>query len=881
MSRFFHRHQKSIIWIVVLSFFVGSVILVGLNQAGIFDSRPDTTEDELPDYAARVNGDEIDITELNAVANQIFNQYQSIYQQIGQDASVLLEGARGKYFLLQLRADAAEEVIRQALYRQEAQTRGIRLPSSDVEAALEQQYRNFLQSNGVTEAQLIDYLRQQGSSLDTFKDSVRTQIEVQMLEAAVDDAVAGLIVPTEDELLSYYETHIVDYDVEERVRASHILVEDLETAQEVERLLDEGADFAELASIYSIDTSNKENGGDLDWFTRGMMVPEFEEVAFELRVGEISQPVQTEFGYHIIKVTDREAAHTPTLDEVYDDVYADYTEEEAGKRVEEWYNGRRAASQIEINLPLVSAYILKEQDIDLGLGEFERILAEGESSDEYLPYYIGRIYEEKAQRAASERTELEEIEAPTEDELARIEELKTQEDADEEAALASYLVALEEIDVDETFLNRILGLNPDSSDATYLLGKLYVDRGEYVQAEERFAAVIAKDETYVDAYIASGDLAVRTGNYPLARARYEKALELRENSSSVMLKLVNVHLELGAIDEARALIDSVRAIDPENVNAAIAEGDVARVQLAEAAAERDELAAKETLTDEETARLSELNDQIEALYEVAADRYEEGIQRAGSLELRTKLGQVHLLAGRLDEAEDEFEDVIIRSPYTADAYEGLGQVLIARGEIEDGLENLRTGLARSFDTAQKERIAKLIVELDPSDIDLRMDLAQIYASQYKWRAAITEYAAVLDARPGDLDATLGIAEAYRWRGEHATAIQYIERAKETADEATTRIRLNEAIVEVAEDEAGAGRPLGPTGLNALIELAELRLSINDADAAIADLERVQADDPEYRADDVAELLRAAEPEPETEEPADDAETPDEEPSATP
>ncbi len=90
-----------------------------------------------------------------------------------------------------------------------------------------------------------------------------------------------------------------------KVRASHILVPNLQAAQKVLHELKNGKDFGELAKEFSTCPS-RENDGDLGFFGKGQMVKEFEEAAFSMKVGELSEPVKTEFGYHIIKVTDKE-----------------------------------------------------------------------------------------------------------------------------------------------------------------------------------------------------------------------------------------------------------------------------------------------------------------------------------------------------------------------------------------------------------------------------------------------------------------------------------------------------------------------------------------------------------------------------------------------
>lgn len=136
---------------------------------------------------------------------------------------------------------------------------------------------------------------------DLFNDNYNEFLKNIKLEGISEDTIRNVIKMS---VLRQEIIDIVSADVSqeaEHVWIRHILVEDGDTANEIIQKLADGEDFADLAAEYSIDTSNKDNGGDLDWFTRGQMVPAFEDAAFALEVGEISDPVQTDFGYHILE----------------------------------------------------------------------------------------------------------------------------------------------------------------------------------------------------------------------------------------------------------------------------------------------------------------------------------------------------------------------------------------------------------------------------------------------------------------------------------------------------------------------------------------------------------------------------------------------------
>jgi len=142
------------------------------------------------------------------------------------------------------------------------------------------------------------------------------------------------------EISSYYNDHLAQYKLEEKVHVAHILFKTVgrtdgkteaqvqEMAEDVLKKAKSGADFAALAKQYSEDTT-KDKGGDLDWIVRGQTVPEFEKAAFSLPKGSISDLVKTEYGFHIIKVIDRQTARTQPLDEVRATILASLQQDKA------------------------------------------------------------------------------------------------------------------------------------------------------------------------------------------------------------------------------------------------------------------------------------------------------------------------------------------------------------------------------------------------------------------------------------------------------------------------------------------------------------------------------------------------------------------------
>lgn len=146
----------------------------------------------------------------------------------------------------------------------------------------------------------------------SFIEEMKKRVVVdKFFKKEVDDKVSV----KEDEVKKFYNEHPEEAKSPDEVRASHILLKTREDAEMVKKKIKEGVKFEDIAKKYSIDHGSREKGGDLGFFSQGMMVPEFDKAAFKLKAGEVSDIVETRFGFHIIKVLGKREGRQKGFDE--------------------------------------------------------------------------------------------------------------------------------------------------------------------------------------------------------------------------------------------------------------------------------------------------------------------------------------------------------------------------------------------------------------------------------------------------------------------------------------------------------------------------------------------------------------------------------------
>ena len=249
----------------------------------------------------------------------------------------------------QLREQAREQFIDEVLLKKEAASRDIEVTEAQVDEVIESLGDRL--PSGVSLEQAV---QAQGMTIDELRADIAEQQRIQHL---YQEQTADVKEPTSGEIATFYEENASSFKTEEYATARHILIGCAEDASPEERAtakaeaeavrqqLIAGADFAEMALEKSTCPS-KERGGDLGSFTRGRMVPEFEEAAFSQEIGAVGPVIETRFGYHIIEVTDRQPAGTQRLDEVRERIRDHLTSQARNEAFMTYVRGLREGASI-------------------------------------------------------------------------------------------------------------------------------------------------------------------------------------------------------------------------------------------------------------------------------------------------------------------------------------------------------------------------------------------------------------------------------------------------------------------------------------------------------------------------------------------------------
>lgn len=294
---------------------------------------------QLPDVLARVNGEAITKAEFEKALATVESQGGGAVPADQRDRVY-----RG----------VLDQLVSFKLLVQESKARNVTVADADVNARIAQIQGQFPSKQAFEQS-----LAQEKMTTDQLKADARAEMVVtKLLQAEVEPRVA--IAPAQ--VTEFYTKNPDRFKQGERVRASHILLRLPEQADEAAKVsvrakaadvlkqVRAGKDFAALAKQYSEDPGSAQNGGDLNYFQKGQMVAPFDQAVFALKVGETSDLVETQFGFHIIKLADKQAERVVSLDEVKPQVEEFLKNEARQQQTQSFIKALTAKGKVEILL---------------------------------------------------------------------------------------------------------------------------------------------------------------------------------------------------------------------------------------------------------------------------------------------------------------------------------------------------------------------------------------------------------------------------------------------------------------------------------------------------------------------------------------------------
>jgi len=316
---------------------------VSVDSAAPAPAPADNKPIELPEVVATVNGQNITKQQLQ----ELFNA--AIQASGAKIADLNSEQQLGGYTQL------LQDLIMDKLVAEAASTE--KVSDADVDAELAKIKGQFPDDKAFQEQ-----IAQSGMTPDKLKENIRTGLQQsRWMKSQVKSPEI-----TDDQAKTFYESNIKEFEQPETVKATHILFmvepdapadvvkQKEEAAAKAAERAAAGEDFTKLAKELSEEPGASESGGDLGFFPKDRMVPEFADAAFAQKVGDISKPVKTQFGWHVIKVTDKKAAGTVPFDQVKEQVVSYLKSNNQREAVQAVLNKLKESAKIETFLPAAS-----------------------------------------------------------------------------------------------------------------------------------------------------------------------------------------------------------------------------------------------------------------------------------------------------------------------------------------------------------------------------------------------------------------------------------------------------------------------------------------------------------------------------------------------
>jgi peptidyl-prolyl cis-trans isomerase C len=291
---------------------------------------------QLPEVLARVNSEAVSKADLDRLVKNMEAQANQPIPAERRD---------------EILRKALDQLVTYTVLKQETRARKVAVTDAEIEDSIKQMRAQF-----PSEAEFTKALAARGMTIDKLREDARVDMSINKM---MDAELATLPGPSDAQAREFYDKNPDKFKQDAAVRASHILIavdekadaaakkKALAEAQSVLKQAKGGADFAALAKKYSKDGSASE-GGDLNFFPKGQMVPAFDEAAFKLKPGEISDIVTTQFGYHIIKVTDTRPPSVVPFEQVNAKIKEYLTQQNKQEKAQAVIEALKQKSKIEV-----------------------------------------------------------------------------------------------------------------------------------------------------------------------------------------------------------------------------------------------------------------------------------------------------------------------------------------------------------------------------------------------------------------------------------------------------------------------------------------------------------------------------------------------------